>query len=331
MSNAGNMENPVEFLSSVEIFSLLDPREIELIGGLLKTRRIGAGEVLFREGDAGSEMFFVRSGTVATTIRLPDGSDREIARFQEGNFFGEMSIFENARRSATCTAAEESVLISLHEKDFYRIIEEHPGIATKIMFRMLNITAQRLRDTGEFLSDMVHWGEAARRRAITDELTGAYNRRFLDEAMPGHIERARNTGSPLTVVMVDLDFFRDINEQYGHEMGDRCIVEVVRVFNGVLRESDILARFGGDEFTILMPEIASAAAMETAERARAEVASIGILKELPGTVKGITLSMGVATFPGDGGDMPSLKQAADRALYHAKESGRNRVVSAGSI
>lgn len=330
MTKAANMENPVEFLGHVEIFSLLAPREIELIGALFKSRRIGAGEVLFREGDEGSEMFIVRSGSVATSIRLPDGNDREIARFREGNFFGEMSIFENARRSATCAAAEESVLIGLHEKDFYRIIEEHPGIATKIMFRMLNITAQRLRDTGEFLSDMVHWGEAARRRAITDELTGAYNRRFLDEAMPGHLERARNTGNPLSVIMVDLDFFRDINEQYGHETGDRCIVEVVRVFNRVLRESDILARFGGDEFTILMPGLPSAAAMEAAERARAEVASIDILKELPGTVKGITLSMGVAAFPDHGGDMPSLKQAADRALYHAKESGRNRAVCAGS-
>lgn len=324
------MENPAEFLGHIEIFSLLVPREIALIDGLFKTRRFDAGEVLFREGDEGSEMYIVRSGTVATTISLPDGADREIARFREGNFFGEMSIFENARRSATCAAAEESVLISLHEKDFYRIIEDHPGIATKIMFRMLNITAQRLRDTGEFLSDMVHWGEAARRRAITDELTGAYNRRFLDEAMPGHLERARNSGSPLAVVMVDLDFFRDINEQYGHETGDRCIVEVVRVFNRVLRKSDILARFGGDEFTVLMPDVPPAGAMETAEQVRAEVASIDILKTLPGTVRGITLSMGVAAFPDHGGDAPTLKQAADRALYHAKESGRNRAVCAGS-
>ena len=102
------MENPVEFLGHIEIFSLLGPEEIAGIGGLFKTRRIGAGEVLFREGDEGNEMFIVRSGAVATSIRLPDGNDREIALFREGNFFGEMSIFENARRSATCTGAEEA-------------------------------------------------------------------------------------------------------------------------------------------------------------------------------------------------------------------------------
>lgn len=325
------MENPVEFLRHIEIFSLLGPGEIDRIGALFKTRRIRAGEVLFREGDEGSEMFIVRTGAVATSIQQPDGTDRQITVFREGNFFGEMSIFENAPRSATCTGAEESMLISLHEKDFYRMIEEFPGVATKIMFRMLNITAQRLRDTGEFLSDMVHWGEAARRRAITDELTGAYNRRFLDEAMPGHIDRARIAGNPLTIVMVDLDYFRDINEQYGHETGDRCIVEVVRVFNRVLRESDILARFGGDEFTILMPEVPSDAALETAERVRQEVAALDFLKQFQGKVKEVTLSMGLASYPEHGYDAPSLKQAADRALYRAKESGRNRAMCAGSL
>jgi diguanylate cyclase (GGDEF)-like protein len=325
------MENPVEFLKHVEIFSLLAPGEIDSIGPLFRSCRVGAGEVLFREGDEGSEMFIVQSGAVATSIRLPDGTDRQIAMFHEGNFFGEMSIFEKAARSATCTGAEESVLVCLHENDVYRMIREFPGIATKIMFRMLNITAQRLRDTGEFLSDMVHWGEAARRRAITDELTGAYNRRFLDEAMPGHLDRARIARNPLSIVMVDLDYFRDINENYGHETGDRCIVEVVRVFNRVLRESDILARFGGDEFTILMPEVPSGSALETAERAREQVARLDFLQQFEGAVKGITLSMGIASYPEDGDNAAALKQAADRALYRAKESGRNRAVCAGSF
>jgi diguanylate cyclase (GGDEF)-like protein len=325
------MENPVEFLKHIEIFSLLAPGEIDSIGPLFRSRRVGAGEILFREGDEGSEMFIVRSGAVATSLNLPDGTERQIAMFREGNFFGEMSIFEKAARSATCTGAEDSTLICLHEDDFYRMIDEYPGVATKIMFRMLNITAQRLRDTGEFLSDMVHWGEAARRRAITDELTGAYNRRFLDEAMPGNLERARVAGNPLSIVMVDLDYFREINENYGHETGDRCIVEVVRVFNRVLRESDILARFGGDEFTILMPEVPSGAALEMAERAREQVAQLDFLRQFNGKVTGITLSMGVASYPEDGDEALALKQAADRALYRAKESGRNRAVCAGSF
>lgn len=324
------MDNSLGFLSAIEIFSLLRPEEIDSIASVFSIHEINEGEVLFREGDEGNELFIVKSGAVASSIRLPDGSERQIAQFNAGNFFGEMSIFEKAPRSATCRSLEKSTLLGLQEKDFFRMIEENPDIATKIMYRMLNITAQRLRDTGEFLSDMVHWGEAARRRAITDELTGAYNRRFLDDALVSQIDLARNTGKPLALVMVDLDYFREINENYGHEAGDRCIIEVVRVFNRHLRDSDILARFGGDEFTVLMPDTAHDKALETVERARRELEGNDLLARYQGPVKKVTMSIGVASFPAHADDVKKLKELADQALYRAKEGGRNRVVGAGS-
>ncbi len=320
----------VEFLNTVEIFSLLGPEEIKSIAGLFRSHEIDRGEVLFREGDEGNELFIVMSGAVASFIRLPDGGERQIAQFQAGNFFGEMSIFENAPRSATCSSLEKSVLLGLHEKDFYSMIEQYPDIATKIMYRMLNITAQRLRDTGEFLSDMVHWGEAARRRAITDELTGAYNRRFLDDALVSQIDLAENSGKPLSLVMVDLDYFREINENYGHEAGDRCILEVVRVFNRHLRESDILARFGGDEFTVLMPDTPWSNAVEITELVRKSLEKQDILGQYQGPVKKLTMSAGVASFQVHADDVKKLKEMADQALYRAKEEGRNRVVCPGS-
>lgn len=318
-----------EFLRGIDIFSLLTPGEIERTKGLFSLRRIDKGEVLFREGDTGNELFIVQSGMVATSIRLPDGGEREIAVFEEGNFFGEMSIFENAPRSATCMAAEASELLGLHEKDFYRMIEECPDIATKIMYRMLNITTQRLRDTGEFLSDMVHWGEAARRRAITDELTGAYNRRFLDDALEREFERAKGSGGRLTMVMIDLDFFRQINERHGDEAGDRCIVEAVRAINGVLRENDIIARYGGDEFALLLPGTGCDEAKGIAERVRVDVEGLELLPR-DGSGTRLTMSAGLATYPDHAGDPASLKEAADRALYRAKEEGRNRVTGAES-
>jgi diguanylate cyclase (GGDEF)-like protein len=268
---------------------------------------------------------------VASTLRLNDGSERHIAHFGAGDFFGEMSIFENAPRSATCSCSDTCTLLGLHERDFYRMIESRPDIAVKIMYRMLNITTQRLRDTGEFLSDMVQWGEAARRRSITDQLTGAYNRRFLDDAMPAQLDLARNGGTPLSLVMVDLDFFRDINAEHGQEGGDRCIVEVVRVFKEIFRESDMLARFGGDEFTVLMPGTASGAAFDIAERARSTVESLGIMKGCGGRGAGLTLSVGIAAFPEHADDVGGLKKMADDALYRAKDGGRNRVVCAGAV
>ncbi len=319
------MDSQIDFLSRVEILSLLEPDDIGFVSALFTTHEIGMNEVLFREGDRGNELFIVKSGAVTSTLRLKDGSDRHIARFGPGDFFGEMSIFENAPRSATCVCAEPCTLLGLHERDFYRMIERRPDIAVKIMYRMLNITTQRLRGTGEFLSDMVQWGEAARRRSITDELTGAYNRRFLDDALAGQVDRARSEGSPLSLAMVDLDFFRDINAEHGHEGGDRCIVEVVRAFNRVLREGDLLARFGGDEFIVLMPNTPCETALEIAERGRAEVESLGLMKGCGGREGGLTISIGIASFPDDADDPAKLKEMADQALYLAKEWGRNQV------
>ena len=323
------MENSVEFLSQIEIFSLLSQKEIGKISGLFKLHEIREGETLFREGEEGNELFIVKSGVMASSIQLVGGGTREIAVFQQGNFFGEMSIFEKAPRSATCYSKEKSILMSLHEKDFYRIMEQYPDIATKIMYRMLNITTQRLRDTGEFLSDMVHWGEAARKRAITDELTGAYNRRFLDDALENQFDISKNNGTPLTMLMIDLDYFRKINDHYGNAVGDQTITEVVGVFNRILRDKDILARFGGDEFTVLMPQTESETARVIAEQIRKDVESLDILKSYKGPITWITLSIGVAAYPEHAQTVSQLKEMVDQALYRAKEGGRNRVVRAG--
>jgi diguanylate cyclase (GGDEF)-like protein len=323
------MDNSIEFLRQIEIFSLLTPGEIGKINGLLKLNEIEEGEVLFREGEDGNELFIVKSGVMASSIRLLSGGDREVATFHTGNFFGEMSIFEKAPRSATCYCKKKSALLSLHEKDFYRIMEEYPEIATKIMYRMLNITTQRLRDTGEFLSDMVHWGEAARKRAITDELTGAYNRRFLDDALENQFDLSKTNGTPLAMMMVDFDYFRQINELYGNDAGDKTLTEVVRIFNRILRDNDILARFGGDEFTVLMPQTNSETACSIAEQIRKEVEELDILKIHGGPVSRITLSFGIAAYPEHAAAVKQLKEAADRALYKAKEDGRNRVVCSG--
>ncbi len=324
-----SMENSVEFLSQIEIFSLLGQDDIGKISGLFKLHEIGEGEVLFREGDEGNELFIVKSGIMASSIQLAGGGSRELATFQTGNFFGEMSIFEKAPRSATCYCKKKCVLMSLHENDFYLIMEQHPDIATKIMYRMLNITTQRLRDTGEFLSDMVHWGEAARKRAITDELTGAYNRRFLDDALEKQFTISKNNDTPLSLMMIDLDYFRSINEHYGNETGDKMIIAVVGVINRNLRERDVLARFGGDEFTILLPHTDSAAAFKMAEKMRKDVEALDILEAHKGPISRTTLSIGVAAFPEHAKVLHELKESVDKALYQAKEGGRNKVVRFG--
>ena len=315
-------------LARVGVFSLLSEEEIDLLSAHLSRVELDAGAVLFREGDQGNDLYILAEGAAAASIHLPDGGTREIARFAPGDFFGEMSIFDEAPRSATCAALEKSALLSLSRNGFTGVIGEHPGIALKLMYRMLNITTQRLRGTSEFVSEMVQWGEGARKRAVTDELTGVYNRRFLEDSLPTLVAEAAEKGEPICVVMVDLDHFREINEAYGHLTGDDAIKSAARVFRAQLRESDLIARYGGDEFVIVLPRTEPVQGTRLMDAVCAEVARLPLLKGLKGPLTTVTTSMGVAGFPLHAADLPGLRAAADAALYRAKEGGRNRVMCA---
>jgi diguanylate cyclase (GGDEF)-like protein len=317
-----------EFLKKVDVFSLLDPGEIGKIIKSFHLIEVEQGKTLFKEGDDGNELYIVKSGKVAVSIRHSDGVEREIVELKEGDFFGEMSIFENAPRSATCLAKENSVLLMMEEEDFFKLIKSYPSIAIKIMYRMLNITTKRLRDSSGFLTNMVTWGEKARKRSITDELTGVYNRRFLDDALNDYFEAANNSEKPLTVVMADLDYFRDINEMYGDKTGDQMLLAAVEVFKKVLRKEDIVARYGGDEFTFIFPETGPDEGLELAEQVRSEVEQLKILEKKKGPIRKVTTSQGLASFPDNAGDLKTLMEMADKALYQAKKDGRNRVACA---
>lgn len=323
------MDNSIDFLKDVEIFSMLESDELEQIVDYFDLVEIDEGKKLFKQGDKGNELYIVKSGTIATSIALPDDGEKEIATFNEGSFFGEMSIFEDAPRSATCFSKEKSVLLGLEKNEFFEIIDRYPGTAIKMMYRMLNVTTGRLRDTGEFLSDMVHWGETASKRAITDEFTGAYNRRFLDDAIVKQVEVAKMNKTDLSLVMVDLDYFRIINDNYGHDVGDQLILEIVKIFNKHLRETDMLARYGGDEFTVLMPETSIEEARNVVENVRKEINELDTLESLDGPVNKVSTSQGVSSLPEFADSLESLKKMADDSLYKAKEGGRNRVFCSG--
>ena len=319
-------QSDLNFLKKVEIFSLLDKDELKVIKDNLNFKEMPDAKPLFEQGDEGKEMFIVKKGTIAISIKLPTGEERVLAQFSPGDFFGEMTIFENAPRSATCKPKGNSSLYSLMADKFFELMKNHPEIAIKIMYKMLNATTQRLRNTGGFLTDMVRWGEDASKRAITDQFTGCYNRRFLDDKIEDIYKTAKNNNEPFCLVMIDLDYFRLINESYGHEVGDNSILEIVKVFKEHLRKKDIIARYGGDEFTVLMPDTKMEEASEVTWNICRKVAELTYLQDKEGEVKQLTTSQGIAAFPESAKELNLLKERADKALFKAKENGRNRVV-----
>lgn len=331
------MSGKTEFLKSVRIFCDLTDEEIQGLLEVMHPRELQKEEILFQQGDPGGELFVVESGAMGIAVTLDDGKSLEIANFAKGDFFGEMSIFEKGPRSATCYAKSRTGLLAMNEREFFQLVDSTPASAGKVMTHMLSVTRRRLEDTGGFLSDMVQWGEEARRRAITDPLTGLYNRRYLEEALEEYFMKARDGSKPLSVVMLDLDHFREINEKYSEKVGDQVILAASEIYRRHLRPTDVAARYGGDEFTFILLNTDVETARSLLENIRRDVEKLTLLDELARADKSraekspvlkVTTSQGLACFPDHASSPKALREAADSALYRAKELGRNRVVIA---
>ena len=162
-----------------------------------------------------------------------------------------------------------------------------------------------------------------RRRAVQDPLTSLPNRQAYDERLRAEVQRWRRTGEPLSLVIGDIDRFKELNDRNGHQFGDEALCRVSEVLRHQIRSSDFLARYGGEEFVLLLPGVPLHQAAMVAEQLRYVLEREGICADDAGSP--VTISFGVATFTGDE-DADSVFRRADRALYRAKHAGRNRVV-----
>jgi len=157
--------------------------------------------------------------------------------------------------------------------------------------------------------------------AGTDVLTGISNRREFEERFGTELERSVRSGSPMGLVVIDLDWFKEVNDRFGHDAGDRALRMVARVLEEQTRRIDMVARLGGEEFAVVAPDAGEEETYRLAERLRREVKSAFSEHARP-----LTTSCGVATFPASGGTASDLLRAADRALYAAKDLGRDRTI-----
>lgn len=164
-----------------------------------------------------------------------------------------------------------------------------------------------------------------RELAVRDELTDLYNRRHFREVFPLEIKRAQRFKQQLSLLMIDLDQFKRFNDTYGHLEGDRCLRELARLMSSNIREVDLIGRFGGEEFVVLLPNTIKPDALIVAEKLRQIVRS-NPFRPASGETAILTVSVGVASYPLDGESPEVLLDAADAALYQAKWAGRDRVV-----
>lgn len=184
---------------------------------------------------------------------------------------------------------------------------------------------QKVRDMESETLELQSRLEMALRRATRDPLTNLPNRMALEDRLTDEIARSRRHGSPLSMAIWDIDFFKNINDSYGHKSGDKALIIIAKLLSSQCRATDFVSRFGGEEFVMLLPETDAASALILADKIRETVQNCGFMAN--GNKVSITLSCGIASYiEGDGSE--SLFERADSALYKAKQSGRNQCVVA---
>lgn len=172
-----------------------------------------------------------------------------------------------------------------------------------------------------------HYFERVRHMAYVDGLTGVFNRRYFEIRVEEEFERAKRYEGAMSLIMIDIDHFKRLNDEFGHLMGDDVLRQISTIFLQNLRKVDVACRFGGEEFALIVPETTGEDAYYVAEKLRKAVQGT----PFPGVPRPVTISCGVASYPANGSNRDELVKAADESLYSAKQSGRNTVVACSTI
>jgi diguanylate cyclase (GGDEF)-like protein len=167
--------------------------------------------------------------------------------------------------------------------------------------------------------------DTMKQQANIDVLTGLYNRRFLEDYARKLFAMARRRAQPVGLIMMDLDHFKNFNDVYGHEIGDRILRHFAKTVTASMRETNLAARYGGEEFVVLLPDTSAKSCALVAERIRKAVMVMVVPSNTDRPLPPVSVSMGIAVFPEHGQTLDEVIQASDKALYESKRGGRNRV------
>jgi diguanylate cyclase (GGDEF)-like protein len=289
---------------------------IEVLGRcpvlLLKT-----SQILLRAGQSNQKLYMILSGRLAVYLEYPDGEP--VAVLHHGETVGEMSVIDNSPTSAHVVSVEESRVLEVDEKAFWRMI----SLSHEFACNLLLMLSGRIRSSDDAIVRNIRLKKRFQRDAMVDILTGLYNRRWLDMQLPRLISRHLYSEIPLSVIMFDVDHFKNFNDRYGHDAGDDVLALVARITLLCIRPTDLSARYGGEEFLIMLAGIGADLALTVAERIRKAIAEERVITDDGRELSPLTVSLGVSELrKGDNAD--SLAKRADTAMYRAKESGRNR-------
>ncbi len=303
-----SLAHRLSVLAAVPLFAEVQREHLLPLAAAAEWREFESGQAIVRQGEPGESIYIIIEGRVQVVVACEgDGmlTEAVVSTLQAGETLGELSLLDGRPRSATCFALGRTVCLRLARAEFLRALEADWGLCRAL----LGMMAERLRRADGRLA------EHAR-----DPLTGLYSRRaFADayEREAARLQRAYRAGvrqpHSTALLFVDVDSFKEINDRFGHQIGDEVLQAVAATLTAAARRNDLVARHGGDEFVLLLPEAGLTGARRVAARVRRR------LREQPPGPVPFTVSVGAAVIdPRQPPPLAALLTQADRAMYRDK-------------
>lgn len=305
-------------LAGLELFQGVQPDDVQALLQDCDRLDLDTGELLLSPGKRNENVYVVLSGQLNVHVGSTDSA--VLATMESGACAGEMSIIEDRDPSAYVVADEATHLLVIHKDVLWDMVNASHAFSKNLLV----VLSERVRSHNHFIAESIGDWRKFEKHATTDALTGLGNRHAMEESFPREVNRCAQGSDPVSLIMIDVDQFKSFNDKFGHVAGDRALSAVARILGKQFRPRDLLVRYGGDEFAVLLPGVDENEGMQIAERVRTAVSgstesSDDSLIQIP-----IKISMGVAELRNHGGFEALLKDA-DAALYRAKNAGRNTV------
>ncbi|MBI5626103.1 MAG: GGDEF domain-containing protein [Nitrosomonadales bacterium] len=303
-----------------QLFQGVDFTTIEYMLERCSARNLDAGEKLLQPDIPNHHLYLILSGKLSVHLAVQETSEH--ASLIAGECVGEISIVDGKHPSALVVASEPTRVIAVPHDTVWSLVDNSHEVARNL----LSIVAGRMRNDKNTLITTQNKKAQFEHQASVDALTGIHNRHWMGDAFPRALHRCAFNKLPFAIMVADIDHFKRINDTYGHVVGDVALKAVARCMAENLRPHDLLVRYGGEEFAMLLPDTDLEDAKVIAERLRVMIAESEIrYNEI---FFRITISIGIAPTQHEE-KLEILIGEADRALYRAKELGRNRVEISG--
>ena len=313
-----NSDYKRSLLAGIELFHGVCPDDVQELLQNCDRCDLATGELLLSPGTENENVYVVLSGSL--NVRVGSDDAPILATVEVGACAGEMSIIEDRDPSAYVNATEPTHLLVIHKDILWNLVNTSHEFSKNLLVML----SERVRINNQFIAESIGIWRKFEKHATTDALTGLSNRHAMEEIYPREINRCLQDAQPVSLIMVDVDRFKPFNDKFGHVAGDRALATVAHILQHQFRPRDLLVRYGGDEFCVLLPGVGEQEATEIADRVRQLVCG-STESGKDSLIQGpVAVSMGVAQLDSHG-TLESLLKAADAALYRAKDSGRNAV------